>query len=152
MAFGWIPWLLANEFKHMESFTGRMLKHDSMPPKLATRLDRRIKRGHKLILVRVGLYAVVYSTVLAIAASLVFVALEDLVGGTIVSDLQSIFEFVLKVVSFVVIPAVVALVIVSRALALLRVDIYFLSMEAVAISIKADGPKPSTQRVRMRSK
>lgn len=152
MVFGWLPWLLANEFKHMESFTDRLLKHETTPPKLAHRLHKRIKRGNKLIIIRVGLYAIVYSAVLAIAASLVFVALEDLVGGTVVSELEAMFAFILRVLSFFVIAAVIALVIVSRALALLRVDIYFLSMEAVALSIKAGGPKPSTQRVRMKTK
>lgn len=152
MVFHWIPWLLANEFKHMASFTGRLLEHESIPPKLAKRLERRIKRGMKLVMIRIALYAIVYSAVLAIAASLVFVALEDLVGSEVVSELETVFAFVLRVLSFFVVAAFIALVIVSRALALLRVDIYFLSMEAVALSVNADGPKPSTQRVRMKKK
>lgn len=150
MALKWIPWLVANEFVHMRSFLVPLIDHESIPPDLRRRIRTRIKSGIRLIKIRAVVYAIMFPAILAVAASVIFIALEELLGAGLVDGLESVFALVLQVVGFLFVIAAIALFIVQRSLQLLRVDVYMLSMEAVALGIKAGGPTPSTQNVQLR--
>ncbi len=150
MALKWIPWLIANEFVHMRSFLVPLIDHESVPPDLRRRLRKRIKSGIRLVKIRAVVYAIMFPAVLALAASMIFIALEEVLSAGLVEGLESLFAVILQVVGFLFVIAAIALFIVQRALQLLRVDVYMLSMEAVALGVKAGGPTPSTQVVKLR--
>lgn len=149
MAFKWIPWLMANEFVHIRAFMQPLLGDESIPKTLRRRVRKRIRSGLRLVKIRAGLYAIMFSAVITLLAGMVFLALEEVLAEELVGLLRSLFAIVMTIVSPLALVAVIGVFVVERAMKLLKTDIYILSMEAVVLGAKAGAPMPSGQSVKL---